>query len=102
MKDIPRVEGRSSRPLKAQPQNFTASLPPCSIDMKRFQKQPRLKEGEESLPLKAERMKSDCKIICGMGDMTQPSLQALGDVGMGGMCFVSEKNTDLGEAREEE
>lgn len=32
VKDIPRVEGRSSRPHKAQPQNSTASFPPCSVD----------------------------------------------------------------------
>ena len=62
-------------------------------------KQPKLKGGGKSLPLNVETMRSNCKIVYGMGDVIhQPSLQVLRDVGMGRMCFVCEENMDLGEA----
>lgn len=64
------------------------SITPTMFYWQRVQEQPRLKGGEKSLSLNVEMMRSNCKIVCGMGDVIhQPSLQVLRDVGMGRMCL---------------
>jgi len=95
VKDIPGVEGRSSRPHKGS-LRISQRHSHHVLLVKRVQEQPRLKGGGKSLPLNVETMRSNCKIVYGMGDVIhQPSLQVLRDVGMGRMCFVCEENMDL-------